>query len=115
MTWNQLPDGVRGWIAIVGFVSGLTGGAFALGAATSGTVSGMRDLPARAAVLEGQVDTLRTTSAYLMRVDSQRVSVWRDVSQIADDVAETRCYVRAMARQRDPMADCSALMNERGR
>jgi hypothetical protein len=114
MAWfERMPKPLQAWLAIGGIVCGLIGGAFAMGAATSGTVSGLRDLPARTVVLESQVDTLQSVTDYLMHVDSLRPSVWGSVSQMAADVRETRCYVRAMARKLDPLSECSALLNER--
>jgi len=58
MTWDKLPDGARGWIAVVGFIAGLVGGAFALGAATSGTLGDHKDLPFRVTDVERRMDAV---------------------------------------------------------
>jgi len=111
--WNTMSQTGKGAMTVVALVLGALGTAFGLGAATARTVDSHQNLPTRMIVVEQRVDTLRVATAYLMHMDSVRVGVWGSVSQVTADVAETRCYVRAMALKRDPLVDCSALLNPR--
>lgn len=113
MAWfERLPRAVQGWLVLGGILVGLLGGAFALGARSSVLIVEQRGLPGRVTVVEKQVDTLGSTMRYLMRIDSIRPGVWGSVSEMAADVRETRCFVRAMALKQDPLIRCSALLNE---
>lgn len=108
--WERMPKPLQAWLTIGGMVVGLVGSAFALGAATGGTVGEMRTIPRRMQVVEARVDTLSAYSHYMMQIDSQRVGVWSNVSVMAAHVAETRCFVRAMALKEDPLVKCNALL-----
>jgi len=117
MTWwdgmERRTQFVVTMIATLLAVLGALGTAYGLGAKTGPEVRDVRTLPARMEVVEVNVDTLKTTTRYLMHVDSVRPVVWDSVSAIAADVRETRCFVKALALKRDPLVDCSALLNER--
>lgn len=111
MAWyDKLPRTLQAWLTIVSLGLGLIGSAFAVGAATGGTVGEMRTMPSRMAGVEARVDTLWSTSEYLMQVDSQRIGVWTNVATMAAHVAETRCFVRAMALKEDPLVKCNSLL-----
>ena len=58
MTWQTISTNARGWIALVGFVAGVVGGAFALGAATSGAVGSHKDLPLRVQAVEVRLNNV---------------------------------------------------------
>ena len=113
MAWfERLPRAVQGWLALVGVLMGLLGGAFALGARSSVLIVEQRGLPGRVTSVERRVDTLTSTTTYLMHIDSIRPAVWGNVSEMAADVRETRCFVRAMALKEDPLTRCSSMLNE---
>ena len=52
--WERMPKPAQAWLTIISTLIGLLGGAFALGAATSGAVRGMRGLPVRVEALEAK-------------------------------------------------------------
>lgn len=111
--WDRMSQTGRGVMTVIALSVGALGTAFGLGSATARTVDAHQNLPARMVTVERGVDTLRASTAYLMRMDSVWVGVRGDVARMGADVAETRCYVRAMALKRDPLSECSALLNER--
>jgi len=100
--WNGLPNGARDWIAVGSVVVGLVGGAFAVGAATSTTIDDHRDLPERVTSLEVNDQRQDTILAYLIRIDSQRVRVWRGFDETSEAVAEMQCIMRAEVEGRNP-------------
>ncbi|MFA6044187.1 MAG: hypothetical protein WC718_04325 [Phycisphaerales bacterium] len=115
MAWfERLPTRLQAWLTIAAIMLGALGAAYGLGAATGGTVEDLRTLPPRMDSAEVRIDTLRATTAYLMRVDSMRPGVWGSVEKMEADMAETRCYVKAFALNRNPLTDCAPMLNERG-
>ena len=52
--WEKMPRRLQAWLTLGGILAGLIGGAFALGATTSGTVGEVRGLPVRVEALEAK-------------------------------------------------------------
>lgn len=115
--WDRIPRAAHGWITLAGILVGLLGAAFAAGAATSGRVEELKSLPPRVTALEAHEAFQDSVIARLPMVDtlsaSNRsiVAAFGDsLSKISAAVTDTRCYVKAMALDQDPIRECSKLL-----
>lgn len=115
--WERIPKALMAWITAGSLCVGLLGGAFAAGAATSGSVEEFKSIPPRVMALEAHEAAQDSLIARVPTVDTLSASnraialaVLDSMSSLSSRMGEVRCYVRAMALDREPSRDCSKLL-----
>lgn len=111
--WDKLERGSKGAITVVSLLVGLLGGAFALGAATSGTVGDFRDIPDRVTEVEARLILHDSAIARINRVDSLSTKNRALLDSLSSDMRDVRCILTAGVKNTDPTLCLSTYRGNR--